>query len=318
MDEINFTSTIDDIFAYSRMSLHAIDSDGDSSWPPDDGLIREFSVQSDGLFEVASLRIRTIEMEQDAGRPPITTFEHTLREGRKQSSTHNSVLANEYARILKRAYLIDSTDPMSPRSRSSAIEVYRKVIGSLITLQRPLGIKALANLLGMQQRDARAALKPLSAVVSVPADADKAVYLYHASFQEFLLHPIESQDEAITILLFGGPQHGSLAEACLMHMNNILHRNMCQLEKSIPLNSEISDLQERLVQYIPNESRYACLYGVDHLCCVSPMPALQMAFERWLREKFIFWVEALSLLKELNNAHGILSDCQEWYEVNKS
>ncbi|KAF8293581.1 hypothetical protein DL93DRAFT_2028333, partial [Clavulina sp. PMI_390] len=179
-------------------------------------------------------------------------------------------------------------------------ETYRHVVGSLISLRRPLGVRPFANLLGMTEQDARAILRPLSAVVMVPTDAKAPIHLYHASFQEFLLRATTVETTEVHGLLFLSPSHGALGGACVAHMNSALRQNICDVPADIPLDELASFLPNPSAR-IQTETQYACLEFAHHLS-VAPETILsaQSAVEAWMKRNFFFWLEVLSLLGEVN------------------
>ena len=77
-------------------------------------------------------------------------------------------------------------------------------------------------------------------------------------------------------------------------MNRELERNMCELPDGV-VNSEVIDLKERTEEHIGQALEYACKSWHKHL--VGTMLAhVAPILHKFLEEKFIFWLEVLSVL----------------------
>ena len=98
-------------------------------------------------------------------------------------------------------------------------------------------------------------------------------------------------------------------------MNRELKWNICRLPDGV-VNSEVADLRERTDEHIGQALEYACRSWYRHL--VGAIPAwITPILHRFLEEKFIFWLEVLSVLgaaKEAVHALEAITKC-EWVEV---
>ncbi|KAF9642094.1 hypothetical protein BDM02DRAFT_3273592 [Thelephora ganbajun] len=99
-------------------------------------------------------------------------------------------------------------------------------------------------------------------------------------------------------------------------MNRTLEKNMCKLPDAV-INSEIPDLGERAEQYIDSGLQYACKswhkHLVDeHMACT---PEITSALHRFLEEKFVFWLEVLSVLGAAREAVDALDLVTKWLEA---
>ena len=69
---------------------------------------------------------------------------------------------------------------------------------------------------------------------------------------------------------------------------------MCELPDGVA-NSEVADLEERVKEHISQALEYACMSWYKHL--VGAIPArITPILRRFLEEKFLFWLEVLSIL----------------------
>ena len=83
-------------------------------------------------------------------------------------------------------------------------------------------------------------------------------------------------------------------------MNQELRQNICKLPDGV-VNSEVIDLRERANEHIGQALEYACRSWYKHL--VGAIPArITPILRQFLEEKFLFWLEVLSVLGAANEA----------------
>ena len=131
----------------------------------------------------------------------------------------------------------------------------------------------------------------------------------HPSFFTFLGDPKRSKDfwmEPTQLDML-------MTEKCIDIMMAGLKFNVCDLENSYLLNSEVQDLEGRINQCIAKELQYSCLYWMNHLsgCTVEYLPkhSIRRKLQGLLCDvSVIYWIEVLSLLSELDEAARILQE----------
>ena len=94
-----------------------------------------------------------------------------------------------------------------------------------------------------------------------------------------------------------------------------LQFNICKLETSYLQNDKVSDLQTRIELHIPEALQYACCFWSHHITNVSMFAPLLKAIQVVLEEKFLYWLEVLSLLQKVNTAAVHLLELQCWVKV---
>ena len=100
-------------------------------------------------------------------------------------------------------------------------------------------------------------------------------------------------------------------------MNRTLERNTCKLPDWVT-NLEIVDLKERTEQHIDKALEYACRSWHKHLVDTVPdhiVPVLH----QFLEQKFLFWLETLSVLgaaREATEALEATAKCK-WPAVRR-
>jgi hypothetical protein len=99
-------------------------------------------------------------------------------------------------------------------------------------------------------------------------------------------------------------------------MNQTLEKNMCKLPDAVT-NSEVDDLQERTKQYINPALQYACRSWHKHLVDETHHhpSTIQSHHPSLPEEKFLFWLEVLSVLGAVREAVDALEVAMKWLEV---
>lgn len=96
-------------------------------------------------------------------------------------------------------------------------------------------------------------------------------------------------------------------------MEKMLHFNICKLETSYRLNSDIPDLNKRIESCIPSALSYSCRFWSEHHAHVSQLDVKLLENIRMLlKEKFLYWLEVLSLRAELAIATKALLGLETW------
>lgn len=106
--------------------------------------------------------------------------------------------------------------------------------------------------------------------------------------------------------------HRQLAHSCVGVMLRDLQFNICKLESSYLPNKEIPGLQPRINQHIPPALLYACRCWNDHLERLWFEQDLFAKIQSLLEEKFLFWLEVLSLTSAMSIATPALLSLKAW------
>jgi hypothetical protein len=268
------------------------------------GLLQRLADRSDGLFIYAATVTRILtgnRSSKKSKREQCTLLEGFLDSVDPSSTTLNSAstttlvgVYNLYKDVLNREIPSDM--------RSNRIPILHRIICA----QQPMTIEALARLADVDSDkdldvDACALLVESLHSVMYISKSDHCVYVYHKSFSDFMF------DEGISgsdLACQTGYQHGALHRACLRILQTFLHFNMCSLPSSYLLDDEVPNI-EVLVRdniHAVDGLSYACRYWTFHLLEAIRINVsfalIETQLEQFLNEKALFWVEAMSLLKE--------------------
>ncbi|KIM74066.1 hypothetical protein PILCRDRAFT_80418 [Piloderma croceum F 1598] len=94
--------------------------------------------------------------------------------------------------------------------------------------------------------------------------------------------------------------------------------NICNLETSYVSNDNICDLNDRIQNHIPDHLAYACHFWADHLQKAKFTPRVLSDIDDFLSQQLLFWLEVLSLVKEVHIASPALLSTADWAQVSAS
>ncbi|KAI7976406.1 hypothetical protein EIK77_000231 [Talaromyces pinophilus] len=173
------------------------------------------------------------------------------------------------------------------------LEEFQDVVGVIILLATPLSVKSLARLLDLPEQTISELLDPLHSVLNIPSDKDAPIRILHLSFRDYLLttESLFHIDEKKT--------HQKIALHCLRVMNTSLKHNICGLPS---YGTQRNDIDSQAVnQNLSADLQYACQYWVYHLNQSEDRIAESQIFA-FLKQHFLHWLEALSLMSVISEA----------------
>ncbi|KAG8872996.1 hypothetical protein FRB97_007128, partial [Tulasnella sp. 331] len=281
-----------------------------SEWPGEERL-RVLVLLAQGLF-IWATTVGGILGDVNF-RDPEKQLESILSMDRK---TH---LDDIYAKVLERA---------CPATVDNGVLVlFQNVLGALLVVQAPVNIYTLASLLSSAAGDYQAFAERIRATVLIylqavlvvpgveisgPTPDAQPIRFIHTSFVDYLTDSTRCSYRFVVDL---PKHHKRLAIGCLERMRE-LKRNMCNLDPSL-LNSEVSDLAERIRGNMSPGLQYACVHMAMH---VSQVPAASVNVHDLLgefaRERMIYWLEGLSLMGKAPDAVGMTAMIEAWLKLN--
>ena len=302
-------SVTNDIQLFLKQSfLELAHRHGLDGWPTKEQL-DHLCERAAGLFVYA---VATVKFIDHRGKNPREQLDRLLQS--PESSDHegktkfkaDKTLDSLYMSILQEAY--DQDDPSGDLETCS-------VLGAVILAANPLSPSTIAALLGI---DPTTVFLQLSSVHSllVLQDINHPVQPFHKSFPDFITDSTRCTDKRFYIS--PPDQHSELLIGCLELMNQRLEKNICKIPGTVT-NSQVDDLQERIKQYIGHGLQYGCESWHMHLvdAQVAPTHALKIipVLHQFLKKKFLFWLEVLSVLGSIRNAVDALETAAKWLKV---
>ena len=264
-----------------------------------------------GLFVYAVATVKFVDKQYADPSEQLDLLlqlpDSSVREARTSFNT-NSTLDSLYTSIFQGAFG-DSNDPdIDPRVRS--------VIGAVVLAATPLPPSAIATLLCLRPKGVFRLLSSVQSFLILSDDIDCPVRPFHKSFPDFIVDPDRCTNKRFYIS--PSHHHSQLLTRCLNLMCRTLEKNMCKLPDGV-VNSDVSDLKERVQRYISPALQYACRSWHTHLIDKNKgsisIPEITSALHQFLETKFVFWLDVLSILGAVRNAVDALQAAVGWLEV---
>jgi hypothetical protein len=190
------------------------------------------------------------------------------------------------------------------------------VLAAIVLASVALTPESLDSILDLPRGESAKVLSQLRCVIQWAPK--QPVRTLHASFADYLV----TSERSGTQRWFVDPAigHRSLALGCLQVLKTQLRFNICELESSYVLNSEVEDLDARIQKLISPELSYASQFWTTHLHGVQMAESddpLHLAVNNCFPSCFLYWLEVLSLLGHVNTARSNLNIPRGMVRVNQ-
>jgi len=260
-----------------------------------------------GLFIYASTVVKFVASKHHQPTERLTDIvslpQSTIEEGR-------SGIDQLYTEVLQQAFSDIQANDGEFYSR------FRSVVGAVSLVFNPLSVTALSDLLGIPNPKLSTTLRSLHSLLIIPTSKldPTPIHVLHKSFPDFLTDPKRCTDQ--WFFIDPSIHHREIMLSCLKVMKGKLERNICQLNDHILL-SEVKDLPEQRTTYIKDPLVYACNFWTSHLVrSASSSPGVEevhKAIDEFFTTHFLFWIEVLSLMGNLDIGVHALNNIQQWY-----
>ncbi|KZP17859.1 WD40 repeat-like protein [Athelia psychrophila] len=289
-----------DITKYIRKELFEFTKDLERHPKCSNGKWVKLLVNRSGhLFEWAATVCRVIQNGRKGFSSPELLLD-TVAEG--------GDLDELYARILRQTF----NDKAMPR--------FRLVLGGILAAKEPLPMASHSAILqseGTEEDIVSMTVGPLGSLlhgVGQNEHPEVPIHARHTSFFDFLQDPKRSKE----FFVDATKQDRNLVLGCLRVMKGELRFNICGLETSHLLNADIPDLPARLQSHITPHLMYACRFLAVHLQTTPYEKQVGKELEDLLHERFLHWVEVLSLTKIVHTASRSLSSILIWSQSHNA
>nr|OQO19819.1 hypothetical protein B0A51_12754 [Rachicladosporium sp. CCFEE 5018] len=288
-----------DAFATLRRELSF-----DHTWPGEKALAA-FVYQAQGLFIWASTAYRYISegdefIDERIGQILVGRGQNHQGYRRRSSLGGPEQRLDEiYTTVLQQA----TRRSLSEDERITLHARLRHILGTLATMQSPLPLGALADLLGLSPRDVEVSLSQLHAIVNIPRDRARPIKLHHPSFRDYLLH--EGRCTDVNFRIHPAEAHSAMASCCIQRLTIMLKSDMCKLGSPGTLREDVEP--SRLQALMPLDVQYACAYWVEHLRQGTSNEQNNAIAFQFYSKFFLQWFEALSLLGRASEFHSNVS-----------
>ncbi|KAJ3566909.1 hypothetical protein NP233_g6699 [Leucocoprinus birnbaumii] len=236
-----------------------------------------------GVFQWARTAVGLLQ-----GGDPELRLEEIVSKGLAGSSAREGSLHYLYSKVLEVCF---------DNPRPEEIQALRSILVSMALAREPLhGTDAeLANFFSIREVTLQYVRRGLHSVI-----APGTLSFNHKSFVDFL-HS-RACPPAYAIQEYQLSQLGDeISRRCLNTMLKGLCFNICQLETSGKKNADNSELEAKVSKHITPLLSYSCRLWADHLApAVTANDPLMPMLISFAHQKLLFWIEVMSLLKEVN------------------
>jgi hypothetical protein len=205
--------------------------------------------------------------------------------------------------------LNEASGPSTPFD--SVDDDLRSTLIALVLAHQPLTADGLADMAGVDQDTCHECLRRISALLDYQHDSDEPVRLMHLSFPDFLSDPRRCSALPGYVVDVAS-DHLRMTEHCLELMNRALRYDICRIRDSSLLNTEVVDLEGRLLEYVSESLRYACrfwfMHWLEHIRAAGTQSRLPSGLEAFCAKHLLHWIEVLSLTGNLYSVQRLMPD----------
>ena len=273
---------------------------------PSDAHINVLCRRAAGLFVYAVATVKFLGSSTHLPKRRLGVIlglpECTVPEGRTQFKP-KMTLDSLYASILQTAFSEEDPEVDSK---------VRSTIGAVILLDNPLPPSGIAELIDMDPEEVILFLTLVQSLLTIDECFSRPVKPFHNSFPDFITSPFRCTEKRFYIS--PGNLHLELAVNCLRTMNNGLEQNLLSLP-DYALNSEVKDLQTKINDRVSVALAYACRSWHNHITrAVGDVSGIISGLRVFLKEKFLAWLEVVSVLGAARGAVSTLERLMSWIE----
>jgi len=192
-------------------------------------------------------------------------------------------------------------------------EDFREILGAIILGKVPLTDVTMDRILGLDgDQSSKFILWHLRCLLWW--GPGQPVRTLHASLTDYLTDSNRCGSDPWFIDM--SKQSHTLALKCFQVLKTGLRFNMCELETSHVRNDDVPNLSERVKTAFPDDLSYSCRFWADHLKLAAGDTEVLNSVRDLMYNGFLYWLEALSLLKEVPVASPALLWTAEWCRVS--
>ncbi|CAE6477461.1 unnamed protein product [Rhizoctonia solani] len=182
------------------------------------------------------------------------------------------------------------------------------VLRTVLSAQEPISIETISTLANINNKQRVIyALHPLRSILH-QSEKTEFVSTLHASFPDFMFNSQRSGGYFCDII-----EHSQLlVQKCFLVMKEQLRFNICGLMSSFLPDEKVEDIIRRIKENISPTLAYACRYWADHLASAPESDILRRNLEDFLFQQILFWMEVLSLRRELIMSAETFLKAKQW------
>ena len=200
---------------------------------------------------------------------------------------------------------------MQKMDSSDDIDLLRQILALVTVVCRPITLQELASLIGTWEGiddDLESLQEIIKFCGSFLALQGHTIYIVHQSAKDFLLKSMDSKTCPSRV----AELHYTVFSKSLEVMSRTLHRDVYSLHApGFPINQVQRPDPDPLAAI-----RYSCVYWVEHLrewdskiilANRNDLEEIGNTIDRFLRQRYLYWLEALSLAGSISEGvHAII------------
>jgi hypothetical protein len=286
----------------TSLAKNRSDCDLTEDWPSSSD-IEILCKKAAGFFIYAATVVKFVSSEMDSPTEMLAIITSLPQSTAKEGMAGVDQL---YIKVLEQA------SQGIQAGHSQRYSRFKTVVGAVLLVFNPLSVKALSDLLKVSSTSAT--LRPLHSLLLIPDSIEDPVCIYHKSFPDFITDPERCEDPRF----FVDPvvHHVEILLSCLNFMGEKLKRNICNLDDYAVL-SDIKNLPAHQKTYIGDPLKYACWFWARHLVEIPSsshdIEEVHKAIDGFFTSCLLFWIEVLSLTRNLGAGVHALDNVQQWY-----
>ncbi len=227
-----------------------------------------------------------------------------------QSVDSLTQLKKTYVSILNQILQGNSTRS----EKESRIQEFWNIVDFIVILFEPLFRASLTVLLDTSRTAIYRRLHTLHSVLRVSIDLKSSVRSFHLSFRDFL---VDSEHKQSQFWIDEKEIHKKIVFRCLDLLSKtlFLKQDICFLKKSESLQIDIND--HLIEQCLSTEMQYACRYWAHYLEQGNCRIFDQDKVHNFLNQRFLYWVETLSIIERVTDSISMIVKLQNLLEVKQ-
>ncbi|KIK53577.1 hypothetical protein GYMLUDRAFT_178760, partial [Collybiopsis luxurians FD-317 M1] len=254
----------------------------------------QLAEQCDGLFIYAATAIRYI-----CGNPDS----RVQMKSQKQFDQLKSLLSKPDLMLTQSSHIGILYQPILDEVfANEGGDDAQMVVSTIMCVKQPVSVSVLAKLITQpgEEPEEEWVREVVNALHAMTFTQNNCIYIYHKSFLDFF--PKDSIRE----------QNKLLAETCMHIMQQRLHFNMCDLQTSYKLDSEVPNLRIKVKDMFGNELGYALQYWIPHLIEQEANDSFLELMPMLMKKKILFWIEVMNLMQKKEDCFKQVLDLRRW------
>ena len=271
-------------------------------WPTDKQ-VDSLCQRAAGFFVYATATVNFLNHHLQDPSDQLNTImespESTAHEGETGLKVYQS-LDTLYMSILQKSF---------HKNKAKDDDIVCSVLSAVVLAANPLSPSTISTFTGFSCTTVQHVLGLIQSLLILPEDSNQPVQLFHKSFPDFITDPTRCTN---TQFYISPNNHTKLVLWCLELMSKSLEKNMYSIP-DYALNSEVKELSKRVEESgIHRALEYACRLWYKHLVVEHQAADVISALCYFLEQKFLFWLEVLSVLGTVGDAVHALNATIKW------